>query len=1096
MARPLFDSEYIFGIHEPGGEGYMLDAGRPGWIVFTEAVGSEPNDRGGKDFRPWSDRGLGVICRINNGYHPAGTIPHSSRYADFAGRCANYVAASPGCKIWIIGNEMNFAIERPQGGPAFAPMPAGANGEAQAPSPQPKPRGGPLWRLWQSFLRGISGGMGDAELGQPPEPPPHEQDPFFRSSPQRFSALREQPAAAPLPTGAPAPAAMAAPGGQVITPDPYARCYTLCRDAIRAVPGHANDQVLVGAVAPWNNQTTYPGNPNGDWVQYYADILKLLGPQGCDGMALHTYTHQADPNLIRSEARMDPPFQNRRFEFRTYQDFMAATPQNMRHLPVYITETDQDVPWLDRNIGWVQQAYGEIDAWNRQPGAQQIRSLVLYRWPRIDKWHIEGKQGVVDDYRAALRFDYKWRPAMPPSAGFKVGQRIATTDTVNFRKSPGFIGKGADDVIGQLPNGAEATVLSALAPPRDGLLWWNVEAEVAGAKRKGYLAQFTSDGLPLLAPVAAKKPEGIAVGGAVRTLTVVRLRRTPGLTNKPANDVIMELATGVRADVVDGPRSADNLRWWNIRGSASGQTFDGWSAETAPGDIRLLEPVASAAAAPVEAPAEAAAAPPPARLAAGDGVRTPTTVRLRRTPGITGKPANDVLADMPPQTGARLLAGPRSADGLTWWQLHATLGGRTVTGWAAEVDPGGIRLLEKVAAAPVTPPSAGTFRIGQRVKTLTIVRLRKTPGASGKGESDVLADVPNGTELTVLEGPRSADGLTWWQVDYRSPAGALTGWMAERGPDGMALLAAAGAQPTPPPSGDIAPGDVLVVANAVRVRRTPGLTGKGDDDVLGEFPSRTSLFVLEGPRSADGLRWFRVGGVSADGLTPGRALVGWVAEKAPDGTLLAALPKRLAGTAIPDKAAGSYLHAPYRGRVRVTQLWGERPDVYRTISYDGAPLKGHNGIDFGTTSGTELLAVDDGIVAEAVHNDPTGFGHYVKLVHNWGESLYAHLESLAVQAGQQVARGAVLGRSDNTGFSDGPHLHFSIRVNPNSRTDGWGGFTDPMPYLNPKDYVLPSYVQGAVAAAAALPQAAAAPARTNLDERPGYAPDQPGVRRP
>jgi hypothetical protein len=48
MPRPLFDSEFIFGIHEPGGEQHMLQLGRPGWIVFTEGVGSDPNDRTGK----------------------------------------------------------------------------------------------------------------------------------------------------------------------------------------------------------------------------------------------------------------------------------------------------------------------------------------------------------------------------------------------------------------------------------------------------------------------------------------------------------------------------------------------------------------------------------------------------------------------------------------------------------------------------------------------------------------------------------------------------------------------------------------------------------------------------------------------------------------------------------------------------------------------------------------------------------------------------------------------------------------------------------------------------------------------------------------
>ena len=41
MPRAHFDSPYIFGIHESGGEQVMLDSARPGWVLFTEAIGSE-----------------------------------------------------------------------------------------------------------------------------------------------------------------------------------------------------------------------------------------------------------------------------------------------------------------------------------------------------------------------------------------------------------------------------------------------------------------------------------------------------------------------------------------------------------------------------------------------------------------------------------------------------------------------------------------------------------------------------------------------------------------------------------------------------------------------------------------------------------------------------------------------------------------------------------------------------------------------------------------------------------------------------------------------------------------------------------------------
>ncbi len=185
------------------------------------------------------------------------------------------------------------------------------------------------------------------------------------------SSRRRQPAAG----GPPLPRAAArAANAQMITPELYARCFRLCRDAIKQVPGHGDDQVLTGAVAPWNNQAAYPGNPTGDWVIYFQDILALIGSGGLDGMTLHTYTHGSDPGLIYSQATMNPPFANRHYNFIAYQDFMQAIPPALRSLPVYITETDQDVPWLDANNGWVRAAYREINRWN-QDARQSADSL-------------------------------------------------------------------------------------------------------------------------------------------------------------------------------------------------------------------------------------------------------------------------------------------------------------------------------------------------------------------------------------------------------------------------------------------------------------------------------------------------------------------------------------------------------------------------------------------------------------------------------------------------------------------------------------------------------------------------------------------------
>ena len=309
---------YIFGMHDRGGEHLMLEKGKRGWVLVTEALGADPNNYGGSNYTDLTNKGLGVIVRLNHGYGATGTIPYSDQYDNFARRCGNFVQASPGCETWIIGNEMNLAWERPGG-----------------------------------------------------------------------------------------------PDGQVITPELYASCFAKCRNEIRRRPGHSNDQVIPGAPAPWNNQTTYPGNPSGDWVQYFADILNLLG-QDVDAMALLTYTHGQDPGFVFSDSKMNPPFQDYHWHFRAYRDFMAAIPAELRNRPVYITETDQNIAWRDANSGWVRNAFQEINSWNLNRDNQPIQALILFRWiignpndPQQVGWAIENKPGVQADFRDAMNNEYR-----------------------------------------------------------------------------------------------------------------------------------------------------------------------------------------------------------------------------------------------------------------------------------------------------------------------------------------------------------------------------------------------------------------------------------------------------------------------------------------------------------------------------------------------------------------------------------------------------------------------------------------------------------------------------------------------------------------
>jgi hypothetical protein len=74
-----------------------------------------------------------------------------------------------------------------------------------------------------------------------------------------------------------------------------------------------------------------------------------------------------------------------------------------------------------------------------------------------------------------------------------------------------------------------------------------------------------------------------------------------------------------------------------------------------------------------------------------------------------------------------------------------------------------------------------------------------------------------------------------------------------------------------------------------------------------------------------------------------------------------------------------------------------------------------------------VVAAAPGVVATVVRGT-TGYGHWVRVTHEGGESsLYAHLGSIAVAPGQAVDQGALIGTVGSTGRSTGPHLHFEER---------------------------------------------------------------------
>ncbi len=113
--------------------------------------------------------------------------------------------------------------------------------------------------------------------------------------------------------------------------------------------------------------------------------------------------------------------------------------------------------------------------------------------------------------------------------------------------------------------------------------------------------------------------------------------------------------------------------------------------------------------------------------------------------------------------------------------------------------------------------------------------------------------------------------------------------------------------------------------------------------------------------------------------------------------------------------------------VWITQYFGNTKFA-KSGAYNG---KGHNGIDLGVSIGTPVKAVLSGIVVETGNTDAYpgcySYGKWVLIKHGNGlASLYAHLSKINVSNGQKIKTGQVIAYSGNTGYSTGPHLHFTV----------------------------------------------------------------------
>lgn len=152
---------------------------------------------------------------------------------------------------------------------------------------------------------------------------------------------------------------------------------------------------------------------------------------------------------------------------------------------------------------------------------------------------------------------------------------------------------------------------------------------------------------------------------------------------------------------------------------------------------------------------------------AGDTVSvTVQNLRVRQLPTTASK----VLGSQTQKTKGTIIAGPKKADGYTWWQINYEKG---ADGWSAEnylavVTPAVLGISKYFA------PVSTKFKSGDRIY---VSGSYASVGAQPTIRSAKKASQPKNAKGTVTSGYKWSDNLFWWQVNYDT---GTDGWSPEK----------------------------------------------------------------------------------------------------------------------------------------------------------------------------------------------------------------------------------------------------------------------------------------------------------------------------
>jgi uncharacterized protein YgiM (DUF1202 family) len=364
---------------------------------------------------------------------------------------------------------------------------------------------------------------------------------------------------------------------------------------------------------------------------------------------------------------------------------------------------------------------------------------------------------------------------------FAIGDpvKVADPEGVRLRSNP-----SADaSSIASLSPGETGTVVDGPATA-DAMAWVKVQT----TKGTGWMAEQYLDSAPYAAPPKSRFKAGDTI---VVDTDSVNLREEPGSTE----EVITTLGTGLTGTVVEVGEIVNNLLWLRLESEYG----TGWAAEN------------------FFAPADSASTSHAFEAGAAIYVNT-DAINVRQSPSLSAEPITVLVTN---ETGT-IAEGPKVADGQTWYKIDTASG----SGWAAA------QYLSKGTPDPAT---SGGIRVGDQIRMNTdALNMREEPSVSAKW----LAALYVGETATVTDGPREADGHTWYKIVAPSGEGWAVRSYMERVDDA--------------PLGS---GDTARVYDGELNLREAGSTGA---DVIAVLPDATYVDVLEGPVDADGYLWYRV----------------------------------------------------------------------------------------------------------------------------------------------------------------------------------------------------------------------------------------------